>query len=161
MNTPLQSDIWLQSYEGFDNTKNNIKQRNLNPVFANISKTTSPTSDSFLLIMSHITLWSCLTIFLLYIVFPTDHPYFVGVQYHPEYLTRPMKPSPPYLGLILASINRLQSYITRGCRLSPRSSFSDVESSDTEEEMAISLLDNSDVPSISSSSPQAAGGMKA
>lgn len=90
-----------------------------------------------------------------------DHPYFVGVQYHPEYLTRPMKPSPPYLGLILASINRLQSYITRGCRLSPRSSFSDVESSDTEEEMAISLLDNSDVPSISSSSPQAAGGMKA
>ena len=31
-----------------------IKQRNLNTGFANISKTTSPTSDSFLLIMSHI-----------------------------------------------------------------------------------------------------------
>ncbi|CAM1328552.1 Uncharacterised protein g9789 [Pycnogonum litorale] len=28
------------------------------------------------------------------------HPYFVGVQYHPEYISRPMKPSPPYLGLI-------------------------------------------------------------
>ena len=31
-----------------------MKQRNLNTVFANISKTISPTSDSFLLIMSHI-----------------------------------------------------------------------------------------------------------
>ena len=28
MQTPLQLDIWLQSYEGFDNTKNNTKQRN-------------------------------------------------------------------------------------------------------------------------------------
>ena len=27
-----------------------------------------------------------------------DHPYFVGVQYHPEFLTRPLKPSPPFLG---------------------------------------------------------------
>ena len=36
MQTPLQLDIWLQSYEGFDNAKNNIKQRNLNTVFANI-----------------------------------------------------------------------------------------------------------------------------
>ena len=53
MQTPLQLDIWLQSYEGFVNAKNNIKQRNLNTVFDNISKTTSPTSDSFLLIMSH------------------------------------------------------------------------------------------------------------
>ena len=47
-------DIWLQSYEGFDNAKINIKERNLNTAFANISKTTSPTSDSFLLIMSYI-----------------------------------------------------------------------------------------------------------
>ena len=31
-----------------------MKQRNLKTVFANISKTTFPTSDSFLLIMSHI-----------------------------------------------------------------------------------------------------------
>lgn len=38
----------------------------------------------------------------------SDHPYFVGVQYHPEYLTRPMVPSPPYLGLILSSIGKLQ-----------------------------------------------------
>ena len=46
--------IRLQSYEGFDNAINNMKQRNLNTVFANILKKTSPTSDSFLLIMSHI-----------------------------------------------------------------------------------------------------------
>ena len=38
MQTPLQLDIWLQSYEGFDNAKNNMKQRNSNTVFANISK---------------------------------------------------------------------------------------------------------------------------
>ena len=36
MQTSLQLDIWLQSYEGFDNAKNNKKQRNLNTVFANI-----------------------------------------------------------------------------------------------------------------------------
>ncbi|EDV25242.1 uncharacterized protein TRIADDRAFT_50347 [Trichoplax adhaerens] len=32
-----------------------------------------------------------------------DHPYFVGAQFHPEYLTRPLKPSPPYFGLVLAA----------------------------------------------------------
>ena len=53
----LQFDIWLQSYEGFDNAKNNMKQRNLNTFFANISEKTSPTSDSFLLIMSHIIIY--------------------------------------------------------------------------------------------------------
>eukprot|EP00834_Sanchytrium_tribonematis_P008258 NODE_917_length_3062_cov_0.433345.p2 type:complete len:169 gc:universal NODE_917_length_3062_cov_0.433345:2119-2625(+) len=31
------------------------------------------------------------------------HPYYVGCQFHPEYLTRPLVPSPPFLGLILAS----------------------------------------------------------
>ena len=40
---------WMSgySYKGFDHAKNNIKQRNLNTVFVNISSTTSPTSDSF------------------------------------------------------------------------------------------------------------------
>lgn len=32
-----------------------------------------------------------------------DHPYFVGVQYHPEYLSRVLAPSKPYLGLVAAS----------------------------------------------------------
>ncbi|PSN52356.1 CTP synthase, partial [Blattella germanica] len=48
------------------------------------------------------------------------HPYFVATQYHPEYLSRPLKPSPPFLGLILASVGKLASYLARGCRLSPR-----------------------------------------
>ena len=50
--TSLKLDIWLQSYKQFVNTENNIKQKNLNTVFANISKTIFATSDSFLLIMS-------------------------------------------------------------------------------------------------------------
>lgn len=50
----------------------------------------------------------------------SDHPYFVGVQYHPEFTSRPIKPSPPYLGLLLASAGKLQSYLQKGCRLSPR-----------------------------------------
>ncbi|MGB0727480.1 MAG: glutamine hydrolyzing CTP synthase [Candidatus Poseidoniaceae archaeon] len=32
-----------------------------------------------------------------------DHPYFVAVQYHPEFKSRPGRPSPPFLGLILAA----------------------------------------------------------
>ncbi|XP_064545019.1 CTP synthase isoform X3 [Drosophila montana] len=60
-----------------------------------------------------------------------DHPYFVATQYHPEYLSRPLKPSPPFLGLILASEGRLKSYIDRGCRLSPRQ-LSDASSDEDE-----------------------------
>uniref|UniRef100_A0A1A8DMP0 CTP synthase n=1 Tax=Nothobranchius kadleci TaxID=1051664 RepID=A0A1A8DMP0_NOTKA len=54
-----------------------------------------------------------------------DHPYFVGVQYHPEFTSRPIKPSPPYLGLLLAAAGKLQSYLQKGCRLSPRDMYSD------------------------------------
>lgn len=32
-----------------------------------------------------------------------DHPYYVGVQYHPEFKSRPEDPSPPFLGLLMAS----------------------------------------------------------
>uniref|UniRef100_A0A8V5H910 CTP synthase n=1 Tax=Melopsittacus undulatus TaxID=13146 RepID=A0A8V5H910_MELUD len=49
-----------------------------------------------------------------------EHPFFVGVQYHPEFLSRPIKPSPPYFGLLLASAGRLTHYLQKGCRLSPR-----------------------------------------
>lgn len=65
-----------------------------------------------------------------------EHPYFVGVQYHPEYISRPVRPSPPYLGLILASIGKLPQFIARGCRLSPRCSISDDDEDDYEEELA-------------------------
>ncbi|XP_060253585.1 CTP synthase 1 isoform X2 [Ovis aries] len=54
-----------------------------------------------------------------------DHPFFVGVQYHPEFLSRPIKPSPPYFGLLLASVGRLPHYLQKGCRLSPRDTYSD------------------------------------
>lgn len=36
-----------------------------------------------------------------------NHPYFVGVQFHPEFLSRPTKPSPPFVGLITYSLNPL------------------------------------------------------
>uniref|UniRef100_A0A3B3ZA57 CTP synthase n=1 Tax=Periophthalmus magnuspinnatus TaxID=409849 RepID=A0A3B3ZA57_9GOBI len=49
-----------------------------------------------------------------------DHCYFVGVQYHPEFTSRPIKPSPPYFGLLLAAAGKLPGYLAKGCRLSPR-----------------------------------------
>lgn len=49
-----------------------------------------------------------------------NHPFYVGTQFHPEYLSRPLKPSPPFLGFILASVNKLQNYLNHGCRFSPR-----------------------------------------
>jgi CTP synthase len=33
-----------------------------------------------------------------------DHPFFVGVQYHPEFLSRPEAPHPLYLGLVRAAV---------------------------------------------------------
>jgi CTP synthase len=33
-----------------------------------------------------------------------DHPFWIGVQYHPEFKSRPGKPHPLYLGLIRAAI---------------------------------------------------------
>jgi CTP synthase len=33
----------------------------------------------------------------------TDHPFFVGLQAHPEFSTRPLNPSPPFLGFIAAA----------------------------------------------------------
>jgi len=32
-----------------------------------------------------------------------DHPYYVGTQYHPEFKSRPNRPSPPFLGLLKAA----------------------------------------------------------
>ena len=39
------------------------------------------------------------------------HPFFFGTQYHPEFQSRPMDPSPPFLGLILASSGQLEEYL--------------------------------------------------
>ncbi|XP_041649419.1 CTP synthase 1-like [Cheilinus undulatus] len=62
-----------------------------------------------------------------------DHCYFVGVQYHPEFTSRPIKPSPPYFGLLLAAAGKLQGYLTKGCRLSPRDTYSDRSDSSSPE----------------------------
>ncbi|GMH02416.1 hypothetical protein Nepgr_004255 [Nepenthes gracilis] len=40
-----------------------------------------------------------------------DHPFFVGVQFHPEFNSRPAKPSPPFLGLIAAAIGHLEDLL--------------------------------------------------
>ena len=67
-----------------------------------------------------------------------DHPYFVGVQYHPEYISRPMKPAPPYFGLLLASCGKLSSYIAKSYSSMPNNQHSDSELS--EDELADELL---------------------
>ncbi|KAI8807969.1 CTP synthase [Cladochytrium replicatum] len=40
-----------------------------------------------------------------------DHPFFVGTQYHPEYKTRPLKPTPVFLGFVLSSAGLLETYL--------------------------------------------------
>ena len=42
-----------------------------------------------------------------------DHPWFVGVQFHPEYISRVLHPSKPYLGFIAASAGMLNE-VTQG-----------------------------------------------
>ncbi|CAG9832625.1 unnamed protein product [Diabrotica balteata] len=79
------------------------------------------------------------------------HPYYVAVQYHPEYLSRPMKPSPPFLGLILAAKDRLKAYISRGCKFSPREPQSDYYDSDEDlNELTVKQLTVNDVDDNSS-----------
>ncbi|KAF2766071.1 CTP synthase [Teratosphaeria nubilosa] len=52
-----------------------------------------------------------------------DHPWFVGVQFHPEYLSRVLEPSKPYLGFVAASAGLLKEVTageaTRSGRTSP------------------------------------------
>lgn len=59
-----------------------------------------------------------------------DHRYYVAVQYHPEYLSRPLAPSPPFLGLVLAAKSKLKSYLAKGLKISPQES----DDSDSERE---------------------------
>jgi CTP synthase len=35
-----------------------------------------------------------------------DHPYYVASQFHPEFRSRPDKPSPLHLGLVRAAVRR-------------------------------------------------------
>lgn len=36
----------------------------------------------------------------------SEHPYFVGVQFHPEFKSRPMRPHPVFVGLIKAALDK-------------------------------------------------------
>ncbi|XP_020089335.1 CTP synthase-like [Ananas comosus] len=40
-----------------------------------------------------------------------SHPYYVGVQFHPEFKSRPERPSAPFLGLIAASCGQLDALL--------------------------------------------------
>jgi len=44
---------------------------------------------------------------------PKEHPFYIGCQYHPEFKSRPLAPSPPFHGLILASCGLLESYMAK------------------------------------------------
>jgi len=46
------------------------------------------------------------------------HPFYVGAQFHPEFKSRPRKPSPLFLGLCLAAAGRLDNFLS-GTALSP------------------------------------------
>ena len=35
-----------------------------------------------------------------------SHPFFIGVQYHPEFKSRPNKPHPLFMGLVKASLKK-------------------------------------------------------
>ncbi|KAJ8749417.1 hypothetical protein K2173_025461 [Erythroxylum novogranatense] len=40
-----------------------------------------------------------------------NHPFYVGVQFHPEFKSRPRRPSALFLGLILAAAGQLEAYL--------------------------------------------------
>jgi len=46
-----------------------------------------------------------------------EHPFFLGCQFHPEFLSRPARPSPLILGLVLAAAKQLERRLTEdnGC----------------------------------------------
>ena len=41
----------------------------------------------------------------------SDHKYYVGCQYHPEFQSRPLDPSPPFYGLVLAATEKLDEFL--------------------------------------------------
>ncbi len=43
----------------------------------------------------------------------SQHPFYVGCQFHPEFLSRPLQPSPPFHGLVLAATGQLNAYLEK------------------------------------------------
>ena len=42
-----------------------------------------------------------------------EHPYFVAAQFHPEFKSRPNRPSPLFLGFILAATKQLDGWFVK------------------------------------------------
>eukprot|EP01069_Polyplicarium_translucidae_P001531 Polyplicarium_translucidae@DN1703_c0_g1_i2.p1 len=51
------------------------------------------------------------------------HPYYLCVQFHPEFSSRPLRPSPPFLGLVLAASGKLEQRLKTGATLQSGSLF--------------------------------------
>ena len=78
-----------------------------------------------------------------------NHPYYVAVQYHPEYISRPLAPSPPYFGLILASCGKLASFLAHGCQsTTPSQELSEPESDEEISSMVKNLSYHETVRSV-------------
>lgn len=45
-----------------------------------------------------------------------NHPYFIGVQFHPEFKSRPARPSPLFLGFIAAACGKLDAVLRHSSR---------------------------------------------
>ena len=69
-----------------------------------------------------------------------NHPFYAAVQYHPEYLSRPMRPSPPYLGLILAATGKLEAFMAKGCQIRENKAENEGFSSEDEDEALSNLV---------------------
>lgn len=52
---------------------------------------------------------------------PADHPFYLGVQFHPEYKSRPGQPSPPFFGFVSAACDtkKIQDVIAECRRKGP------------------------------------------
>lgn len=50
----------------------------------------------------------------------SSHPFYLGVQYHPEFKSRPLAPSPPFLGLLLAASGQLDAWLASPDRLADK-----------------------------------------
>ncbi len=51
---------------------------------------------------------------LVEIVEVADHPWFVGVQFHPEFMSRPLKPHPLFMSFIAAALKRRDLSTSKG-----------------------------------------------
>ena len=46
-----------------------------------------------------------------------DHPWFLGVQYHPEYKSTPENPHPLFVRFVRAALESVQSYSVQSSKL--------------------------------------------